>query len=94
MFFYWYTSVYPKQTQEENEEAEQKNKDGFLQQLVNPILAKIYNNLDLIDFEMKQKLKNQKAREIIGIGGLPSGKDPSSIDKALETYKKLIEQIK
>lgn len=94
MFFHWYTSVYPKQKLEGNEEADQKNKDGFLQQLVTPILANIYENLDLNDFEMKQKIKNQKAREIIGIGGLPSGQDPSSIDKALETYKKLIEQIK
>jgi DNA-binding NtrC family response regulator len=94
MFFYWYTSVYPKQTLEETEGAEQKNKDGFLQQLVTPILANIYNKLDLTDFEMQQKIKNKKAREIIGIGGLPSGKDQSSIDKALETYGKLVEQIK
>jgi hypothetical protein len=61
---------------------------------VTPILANIYNKLDLTDFEMQQKIKNKKAREIIGIGGLPSGKDQSSIDKALETYGKLVEQIK
>lgn len=90
IFDYWFTHIYPEQSKNvKTEKLKKENKEGFLQQIVIPILGNIYAGMNLQHFDNSQKVKNNKAREVIGIGGLPSGKEPSNIDKAVEAYESL-----
>ena len=94
MFFNWFGSEYSKPpTEISDDDSNSKIDDGFLQKIVSPILANIYENINPEELNLNNKTqKNTLARSIIGIGGYASGKDKSKLNNYLEVYNNLVKQ--
>ncbi len=93
IFINWYGSVYSKPPTEINEDnSSSKKGDGFLQKIVSPILANIYENINPEEFNLNKTQKDKLARSIIGIGGYSSGTKKSTLKQYLEDYNNLIKQ--
>jgi len=90
VFFSWYNSErMDKCGSGNNDNDKSKLNDGFLQLIVNPILANIYESADHSELGIDKDQKDKMARSIIGIGGYASGKEQSILAKYLKAYKDL-----